>query len=373
MKYLGRFAVSLVLLSLLMCGCGKDGFKIEGNVLEFEKRSDVPFPTGTVCQVDQMAPDDVIVAVNGYPITKRVYDIMMALKAKSLANDPKRQGEAMEILKNYRMTYFKTFIAQRLMVDNALELGLVTTDDVRAHVENFVVEEARKQNRSIEQFLKAFKGQERLFFYEKGVSYAMAKVISEKIPPLVEVNKAFVSNVMEYVEQQNVLAAETNRLRKAEFAQLREEIVSGKRAFSAITNKLVHIPQDCIVVEDDGAWGEFAETDMDDAKVAAAVFALPVGGLTEIIEDDDGFTMAKVCKIIPPEKDAGGEIVAPERRVLSRIYVDKIPMTIQESEIAWTSNLKRQMQTQAINRYVLDLSTNGTNRIEYPHGRVLFK
>ena len=48
-------------------------------------------------------------------------------------------------------------------------------------------------------------------------------------------------------------------------------------------------------------------------------------------------------------------------------------MNIQESEVAWTINLKHQMQAQAINRYVLGLSTNGFNRIEYPHGRILFK
>lgn len=373
MKNLGRFAISLFLLSLLVGGCGKDGFKIEGNVLEFEKRSDLPFPTGTVCQVDQMAPDDVIVAVNGYPITKRVYDIMMALKTKSLGNDPNTQASAMEYMKNYRMTYFKTFIGQRLLVDNALELGLVTTNEVQKYVENFVYNAAKKQNRSIEQFLKAFQGQERIFFYEKAVSYAMDKIIAAKIPPLREVNQAFVSNVMEYVEQQNVLAAETNGLRKAEFARIRSAIVSGKIRFSDATNNLTHIVRDGIMVEDNGTWGEFAESDMDDAKVAAAVFALPVGGLTDVIEDDDGFTVAKVCKIIPPEKDAVGEVIAPEKRLLSRIYVDKIPMTVQESQIAWTSNLKQQMQVQAINRYVLNLATNGVNRIEYPHGQVLFK
>ena len=258
-------------------------------------------------------------------------------------------------------------------MDNAIELGLVTTNEVQKHVEDFVVKSAKKQNKPVKSFLKQFLGQERIFYYEQAVAYAMDKVIKAKIPPLREVNAAFVSNVMEYVEQQNVLATETNGLRRAEFSRIREEILSGKRSFSSITNDLMHIPQDSIVVEDDGTWGEFAETDMEDAKIAAAVFALPVGGLTDIMEDDDGFTVAKVCKIIPPEKDAAGEIVAPEKRVLSRVYVEKIPMTIQESQIAWTHNLKHQMQTQAINRYVMNLTTNGTSRIEYPHGQVLFK
>ena len=372
LKY-SRYALVAVMLAFIADGCKKDDFRIEGNVLDLEKRSAVPFERGKELQVDQMQPDDVIVAVNGYPITKRVYDIMIALKAKSLESDPSTQAAAMEILKNYRMKYFKTFIGQRLLVDNAIQLGLVTTNEVNQHVEKYVIEAARRQRKSVKDFLKEFHGCEKFFFYEQGVAYAMDKVISAKIPPLCEVNEAFVSNVMEYVEQQNALAATTNRLRRVEFKSIIDRIATGELSLSDATNGLVHIPAADMVVEDDGAWGEFAEDDLDDGKFASAVFALPEGGFSEILEDDDGFTAVKVCSIIPPEKDDSGAILVPEKRKLSRIYAEKLPMNIQESEVAWTINLKHQMQAQAINRYVLGLSTNGFNRIEYPHGRILFK
>ena len=108
---------------------------------------------------------------------------------------------------------------------------------------------------------------------------------------------------------------------------------------------------------------------MDDAKVAAAVFALRKNAISDVIEDDNGFHLVKVLDVKPAVKDESGKVVKDEVRKLSHLYIEKEPVLIRESKIELTNDLKYQMQIQAVNEYVTGLLTNGSHRIVYPHGR----
>ena len=68
------------------------------------------------------------------------------------------------------------------------------------------------------------------------------------------------------------------------------------------------------------------------------------------------------------EKDADGNELNPERRHLSHLHIDKRPLLIEDSDLVLTRDLKRQMQTQAVNEFVTGLATNGQNKVVYPNG-----
>lgn len=364
-------------LASFFVGCSNDpddNFTISGNILEYETRSEVPFTNGVQRTVREMASNDVILAVNGYPLTKSTFDKLMALKGQHFLMLKRGNANAAgKMVDEFAEKYPKMFMAQRLMVDNALELGLVTVDEVRHFVVDAVRKAAKAANLPVERYLKMNAKDERLFFYENGVSYVMDKLVSEKIPPKYAVDDQFVSNVQEAVAQKNRNAAVSNAFYKAQLADLRQQILSGKITFEMAADTYSQPDDPSEKVAKGGDWGELEEDDFLEPKNGGIVFHMEKGAISKVLEDDNGLQLVKVLDIIPATTNAEGEIAMSEKRHLAHIYITKAPLFVVDTKDELTRDLKRQMQMQAIDAYVLNLATNGVNRIEYPHGRVLFR
>ena len=100
-----------------------------------------------------------------------------------------------------------------------------------------------------------------------------------------------------------------------------------------------------------------------DMKKLLLVFLI-LGAASEII---------KVVSVKAPERNDKGRVIQDEVRKVLHIYVKKLPLLIRDANDILKADLKRQMQVQAINRYLEDLKTNGVTRIEFPHGKRLFE
>ena len=85
----GYFALAAI-SAIVFCGCSRDEsastpspsgedyvFNLpEGDLTELNERIDVP-ADGKKLRIDEMSPDDVIVCVNGYPLTKKLQKLML--------------------------------------------------------------------------------------------------------------------------------------------------------------------------------------------------------------------------------------------------------------------------------------------------------
>ena len=345
-------------------GCAdKDNFTLSYDDLGFAERRTEAFPTNASKTIDQMMPDDVIVAVNGYPLTKRVFDDLMALKYRGIVNQKDMSSYvADQMMKQHRETYVRTFQAQRMLLDDAFRQNIVTTNALLQEVMRRLTKEAKRRGKTIEETLKPYGKGRKYLLQEIFTSAAMDKLIAEKIPPLHEVDDTFIKAVQDQVTAENAAAAHTNAVLASFLKGWKKQIIEKNLDFAEISKKYSDNP------DPDGVWGTFEEGDLNDPKLEAAVFSLPKNAISDVVEDFNGFHLIKVLDIYPAETNEVGRIVSKERRKLAHIYLEKNPELIRMDDIKMSRELKRQMQLQAVDNYVTKLSTNGTTRIEYPNG-----
>lgn len=360
-------ATIVCLACLAMAGCHRDDFKLTLDMVEIAERQNVAFATNAPKKIAAMEAEDVILAVNGYPLTKQAYEDFMDLKQTGLMERKGMTSIVLDkLMDEYRVSYVKNFIAQRLLVDNAFATGIATTNEILSAVEELLKKDARKKGKKVADYLKKFNGKERYFLYELCVSHTINKLVSQKIPPRKVVDPEFTAAVQKQIDIDNASAEATNKMYKAKLEYYRKQILGEKLDFKTVVKSFSDD------AEDDGIWGEFEEGDFDSPEVQAKVFALKEGEISDVIEDDDGLQLVKVLKIVPPVKDDDGRVIEREKRTLSRIFITKVPLIIRQTDILLTADLKRQMQIQAVSAYTTALSTNSVNRIEYPNGRDLF-
>ena len=355
--------------TLMIAGCTeKESFKLTYEDLGFEDRRADAFPTNaTPKALDQLKPEDVIVAVNGYPLTKRAYDDLMELKFAGILKQKEVSSVvADQMMEQHRKNYLNMFQAQRMLLDEAFKLKIVTTNALLAAVEKKIKADAKRRGVTVEKSLKGYGKRKKYLFQELYISTAMDKLIAEKIPPLHKVDDTFVKAVQEQVALSNIAFAQTNAMIAARMKSWKKQILDKNLDFLDMAQRLSASP------DPDGVWGTFEEGDMSDPKMEAAVFALPKNGISDVLEDFNGYHIVKVLDIIPKEVNEKGRVVSKERRKLAHIYIEKIPETIRMDDIKMSRELTRQMQMQAVEDYVTALSTNGTTRIEFPNGTKLF-
>ena len=356
--------VSITVLSMLLVGaCFREGNR---GYLELEARQDA-FKPGTPMFVKDMKPDDVIVAVNGYPLTRKFLDGMSIGMARAMLSRPNANPrEIDQRIEEMRPILVKQFVMRRLMIDEAKRLGLYTDKSLVEYMEGHLSKVASASGKTKEQIFEAMGESKDVYLYQTAERFVVDRLVAEKIPPLITVDAAFVSNVQEQVTLDNQAANLTNLNIKAVLGRCREEIVTGKADFDKAvllhTNELAHI------VSTGGKWGEFTVDDAKQNPAVKAAFALKEGEISLPIEEDDGFSIVRVAKIIPAEVSNYGK----ETRELDRIYVEKEPLIIRQSDNEMFKDLKQQMQMQAIYLFADQLATNGQNRVEYPHGEKLF-
>ena len=374
-----NFASVLLVMAAVcaICGCwdSVEPVDVPADILNLGGRGeyvDAKVSKKTSKTVDQMSSNDVIVAVNGYALTKMTFDRMMALRIRSYMNQGASSQVAMSRVDEYRQRYPKMFLGHRLLVDRALEAGIVTPEEVRENVAESVRKTAKQAKKSVAQFINSIKGFEDLYFYELAVNYAVSKVVDKEIPPLMEVTPAFVSNVQETVTVENAKATASNELFRVQLKELREEIIAKKVSFEEASDKFSYIDRDDTVVAEGGKWGNFSQGDFDNEETERIVFSLRLGEISEVLEEANGFHIIRVDKITPATKYDDGSIATSEERELSHIWKSKIPFLLTQDDAILSRDLKRQMQMRAINKYTTDLATNGVNKVVYPNGRILF-
>lgn len=366
-------AVLLVIFGII--GCNRDALVLKPSDFElFDRLEGVNRPTKAALKIEQLSSNDVIVAVNGCALTKGTFDSVMEFRYKNLMRRKDMNNMmATKMLDEYRKGYPKMFVTQRLLVDDAFKTGVVTTNEAIEEVAAEILSMAKNKGKSAEAFLKSLGAEKPYFLYECYVNFIMNRLISERIKPLAEVNDDFLKAVRDEVKKNNTTSEKYNNDAKKFLRKCRDDIKSGKMSFAKAASGVdIVYTGNTNDIENAHKWGVFEMSEIDDPTTASVAFAMKTGEISDVIEEDNGFCIIRLEKVFPAEKTDGNTVVANERRELSRIYIEKAPMLIEQSDIALTLDLKRQMQMQAIDRYVGQLVTNGVNRIDHPCGDKLF-
>ena len=360
----------LVALLGLGTGCSRDpdaDWRVPQEALLLEACPPaVALTNGVTRPFADLGSNAVLVAVNGRVLTKGTFETLMALYLKGILEQKKTSPlVADKMLEEHRRAYPRIFVGQRLLVDEAFRSGLVTTNEILEAVSARIRAAARKKKLSVARLLGGYAHGAHYFLYEQCVSYIIDKVVHERIPPKATVDDAFVDAVKKQVQVENAASRATNAVARAALEKACEQVRSGRQTWVAVAADL-----EAQGLGEGGDWGTFTVDDFDNAAHAAKIFALKEGELSEILEDDDGYRVVRVDRILSEEKDADGNELNPERRQLSHLHVDKRPLLIEDSDVILTRDLKRQMQLQSVNEFVTGLSTNEQNKVVYPNGMI---
>ena len=372
-----KFLQAFVLLSFVFAiGCTKEGEKnkvhFSGDFCEIEKRQEQPFPTGKETIVDALQPEDVLVAVNGYPLTKKTFDEVMVLKAKQLTNvKGSNQAYLNNQLADFRRNYVPLFVNQRLLIDKARELNIIPKEELERRVNDVVQKQAKARKMTVEKFMRSFPGDFKYFLYETSARLLMNSIVAKHIPPVGEVSDGLVAAFQQSIAEDNAATMKTNEMKRVQMQEWKRDLLAKKVTFEELAKK--YSEDDYADEGRPGYWGEFERGQIDDKRVQSVVFSLKPGEISDPVEDEEGFHLLKVLSVTAPERNDKGRVIQDEMRKVMHIFVKKLPLLIRDTDEILKADLKRQMQIQAINRYLDDLKTNGVTRIEFPHGKKLFE
>ena len=338
----------------------------EGDLTELNERIDVP-ADGKKLRIDEMSPDDVIVCVNGYPLTKKLFDEYVVSATWGLQRNSKINPlEVHDRVEKIKRDFIRDFPHKRLLLDEAKRIKVATDDLVRSNVVATLSAGAKAAGKTLDAFMKDFPGDARLACAELAERIWINCLVAAKIPPKMKIDDEFVKAVQKQVSEDNAAARATNAVLKAAMAQWKRDIESGKTTFEDVVNEHSQVSQESKDVG--GLWGDFEKADFTDRKLARRIFELYEGDISEPLEDDDAFHLVKVLEVAAAKKNAKGRIVQPEVRKIAHVYVEKVPEFIRQTDAEMFKDLSRQMQYQAMEDYAKDLETNGVNSVVYPHG-----
>ena len=285
------------------------------------KRVDVSVSRNTKKLV-QMSPDDIIVAVNGYPLRKKEYDVWMSMLKTTVYKKVKNNfGEADKLLDEMRAKFIDQFVSNRMLIDDARRHNVMTDEALNDKVNEALSEIAGKEKTSVDGLLKKYGVYARYVVYQMAERILIKELVAQKIPPVTEVDMTFVSNTQAQVTHENDMASATNSLRRQLMEQMRADISSGRATFDA---KVAQYENDGrFEIGDGGEWETVSRDDLNNPTMEEAIFGAKEGDLLPLQEDNDGIDLDMLKHIIPAEREKNGDIREGEKRELVRIRVTK--------------------------------------------------
>lgn len=367
------FWVFAVLSLVCITACRDDSSsKIHGPYCELVPRIENIQTNSVRVAFDKLPDDAILVAVNGYPLTKKRFDDLMVLKAKQMA-DTKDSNIAFinSQLEEFKKSYIRLFANQRIMIDEARRLNLYSDEEMDKAMSDIVSKMAKAKNQSVEEYIKKYPGDFSMMLYETAARLYIDRLVNKCIPPKVEVDTNILEVVRKEIRWRNEALQATNEVIHAQLVAWRKDIADGKITFEELAKTQ---NQDDYVEEDKPwYWGDFERGMIEEKNIQSVVFSLKAGEISQPVEDDEGFHLLKVYEIQKPQRNEEGRIIQDEVRKVGHILRKKAPLLLEESSEVMTKDLKYQFQIKAINEYLNNLVTNGTAQVVYPYGKDIIK
>lgn len=318
--------------------------------------------------IEEMAPTDVIVSVNGVALTRENYDDAMAVKEMIyVLNRPGTTKQELIMSRPYwSRAVLQEFMARQVIIQAALAKKHKTS-----------AEALRVSRTDMSNVLKINEQDLERKFTELGrVGQSMKALIEENAlirsfreaehGETLKVTPLDVENRIKAIKEYHERAEATNQLVMAKGRSLYEQLKKGDDFF-----KLAAL---CSEASDKpiGEWGTFLKGEIEHPKLREAAFTLPVGAVSEPIDTEEGLV---IIKVIERKAEAIGPAVAPGPATvtLGRIVLRmaeggagaKLP-TREEVEKALATQKVKEVQQSWLPALVSKSS------IEYPNGTNLW-
>ena len=346
-----------VLVGIWLTGCGKDA-QLEPGVYVGE--------TNKV--IAAMAPEDVIVKVNGTAFTRADYDLLLGgLDKTRKINQPSANPALDEMIKSRRgKSLPEEFIVLEVLLGEARRRGLVPDNRHKEKAEQPLISVAKKYGTTVEG-LGVSADSELRAVYENAQDKAMVFALQEaEFGDKLEVTAEDIARIRQRLHDYNAMSDATNQLVLARGNAICERVRGGEDFFK-IAREMSEEEDDSDVK--DGFWGEFMRGEFDNAAVADAVFSLPVGGISDPIDTDEGLIIVKVL-----ERTGSDSAVAIEAatvkvgRILLRMAER---MDREESDAMIRRRISRAKIERIMTPWMAQLREKA--RVEYPNGTNFFQ
>ena len=228
MRFLRKvFPLLAIVPMILGTGCSRtdeNAPRFKGDFCELVPRQE-KFESGEETVVDALKPDDVLVAVNGYPLSKKVFDELMVLKANQLSS---RKGANPAYINNqladFKKNYVPMFVNQRLLMDRARELKLLSKEEIEQLVNEIVQKQAKARKKTVVQFMKSFPADFKYYLYEIEAQILMNKLVKTHIPPVGEITDEVVAAFQKSIDEDNLATTRTNEMKRAQMAEWKKDL-----------------------------------------------------------------------------------------------------------------------------------------------------
>ena len=328
--------------------------------------------SGVEKKIAELKPEDVIVAVDGVPYTKKMFDDERSLLIEQLKRKTQSPQELMSTLEQMTPLLPSQFVNKYLLILEAQRIDSPSRGEIeKEYAKNLAgLEKARKK--TLEQIERSYPSKNKRMMYRKIAEELYIRLYSAtNIPPVHVVDSNFVAEVKETIRRSAAEAAATNALIIAELGNLAKTLVGDTEAFAAVANKNDVDPE-----TPKGSGGRLRTVEreqIENKEVAAAIFSLKkVGDITEPIVEEDSAFIIQLISVTPPVTNEQGRVVQGELRETARIYRELEGKPVEMSDAELWRDTDRQMRNQGLFRKLDELMTNGTHKVVYPYGMKLF-
>ena len=310
-------------------------------------------------KITEMAPTDVIVSVNGDKLTKAGFDeiLNVAQYVFRLKHPESRPGEVRQYVSARARALVPQYVAKQLYLQEASRRGLQATAADVAIMESALAGVAKKEGKSVEQFLKA-PGKEVASLRKDVNEQALIRTLRQvEFGDRLVVTEADVMKSKGLIDQYNSMCEATNRLVQAQAEQVCRRLRDGAD-FAKVADEVSQAQK-----EPGGLWGSFVRGEIEDAQVRNLAFTLPVGSISDPVDTAEGLIIIKVLERVGLDSPmAAQEATVKLGRIVFRLgEFKKMP-----DDATIKAELEKR-RIESLQRGWLEVLVKNA-RVEYPNG-----
>ncbi|MCL1919736.1 MAG: peptidylprolyl isomerase [Kiritimatiellaeota bacterium] len=345
----------LVMAVGLLAGGGCQKKKLEPGVIIADKQ---------VALAD-MAPTDVIVSVNGQALTRQAHDDKLDLHvALYELRTPQATRPAVNTYRSARAAkVIPEYVNKQLILQEGKRLGIRLTAEELAESERMIWRSLMPNK--VDDNFAAVLGAKTALYKQNAAEDAYMKAIRKAVyADRLAVSDEEVGTVMKRRADWNENYAESNKVVVARGEEIVRELRAGADFAEMALKVSQHQP------EDGKEWGEFTYSEIDDPKLRAEAFRLPVGAVSDPIDSGHGLLIIRVLERTEgaEEESAVAKQVASVKlaKILLLMYDPFPPMNHEQIRAAIEKERVEEIQKEWMP--VLHKAA----RIEYPNGTNLW-
>jgi len=345
--------LTLGILLLASAGCGK---KDQAGIVIGNKQR----------LLSEMAPEDVIVSVNGETLTKKGHEARIALSADLYAyRTPTATLQQLEVFRKSReQKSVLEYINSRLAQQEAKRLKISLSPEAMKEAEQTALNNFLKGKKTPEEFYGMLGKNTDLFKEQIQTDALVRKMRQTLYGKQLAISEADIDAVEKKITDWNAVYALSNQVVVARGAEIVRQLRAGADFAQMAKEVSQHRPEDGVL------WSEFTRAEIPDPELVTPAFSLPVGAVSDPIETKNGLVIIKVL-----ERTDGTDVEAPVSLQVATVKLAKILLLMYN---AWDEMTRPQIRAEIERNRIVEIQQEWmsglwkTAHIEYPNGTNLW-